>query len=309
MVTDIELLWASGLEANTGYSIQEHSHICYQMYYVLQGEPAYLIAGKQFVAQPASFFFIPPYTPHKMFPICNENYRVYEFKFIVHNGYIQSMLPEEPVLLYDSAMIQRMLHYVVGNWRNSDENNVATIQHILYSVLSCFFIEHVRFDNRDSCHIDASGYSDISRAMIAYIENHYHKPFSMQRMAEELNYHRNYLSSVFSRDTGISVVDYLNLIRIRRAIVFFSFYNQDVFSTYESIGFTNPSHFSRVFKSLVGVSPRRFKLAFSTLDRKTVSQYFLEEPSLNFRVCSLEEAFASLKNMGGAAEEVLRKLE
>ena len=124
-------------------------------------------------------------------------------------------------------------------------------------------------------------------------------------MAEELNYNKNYLSTVFSRTTGVSVVDYLNLMRIRQTVIFFAYYNQDVFTACESIGFASPSHFSRVFKSLVGISPRNFKYAFSSVDRQSVSQYFTEEPILNYTVCSLEEAFASLKSIGRAAARII----
>ena len=305
MDTSIELLWANSAEMNTGLQMQEHSHICYQLYYIVKGSPVFVIRGTELQVQPASFFYIPPNTPHRMLPLSQGSMQSYEFKFFIHDDYLRSRLPSEPAALLDDALARRMLRYIVHNWRSKDPQNQANIEHILYSLLSCFFLEQVQYDNQDSSHVETGSYSLITRSIMAYIENHFHTSFSMQKMAVELNYHRNYLSTVFSRDTGISVVDYLNLIRIRQAVIFFAYYNQDVFTAYESIGFTNASHFSRVFKSLVGVSPRHFKHAFSSLDRQSLARYFTEEPILNYRTCSLGEAFASLKRIGAAANQIL----
>ena len=304
MNSGIELLWANNAELNMDHQIQEHSHICYQMYYILEGDPVFFIRGKEVPAHTSSFFYIPPNTPHRMLPLSRKASPL-EVKFFVYDEALRSLLPTEPIVLEDDILAKRMFLYVVHNWRSKDPQNIATIEHILYSLLSCFFLDQVQYDNQDSSLIDTDRYSHISRMIMAYIENHFHAPFSMQKMAEQLNYHRNYLSTVFSKDTGISIVDYLNLVRIRQAVIFFAYYNQDAFTTYESIGFTNGSHFSRVFKTLAGVSPRNFKYAFSAVNRQTVSQHFTDEPILNYRTCSLTEAFSSLKNIGAAANQIL----
>ena len=305
MGQSIELLWANSAEMNTGLQMQEHSHICYQLYYIVKGTPVFFVRGTELQLQPASFFYIPPNTPHRMLPLSQGSMQSYELKFFIHDDYLRSQLPAAPTTLQDDTLARRMLCYIVHNWKSKNPQNQANIEHILYSLISCFFLDQVQYDNRDSSHVETTGYSPITRSIMAYIENHFHASFSMQKMAEELNYHRNYLSTVFSRDTGISVVDYLNLIRIRQAVIFFAYYNQDVFTAYESIGFTNASHFSRVFKSLVGISPRNFKYAFSSLERQNLARYFTDEPILNYRTCSLAEAFASLQNIGRAAEQLL----
>lgn len=304
MNSGIELLWANNAELNMDQQIQEHCHVCYQMYYILEGDPVFCIRGKELAAPASSFFYIPPNTPHRMLPLFRKASPL-EVKFFIQDEFLRASLPSDPIVLRDDLLAKRMFLYVIQNWKSKDPQNIATIEHILYSLLSCFFLDQVQYDNRDSILIDTDSFSHISRSIMSYIENNFHAPFSMQKMAEQLNYHRNYLSTVFSKDTNISIVDYLNLIRIRQAVIFFAYYNQDVFTTYESIGFTNASHFSRVFKAFVGTSPRNFKYAFSSVNRQTVSQQFTDEPILNYRTCSLKEAFTSLKNIGEAANRIL----
>ena len=131
-------------------------------------------------------------------------------------------------------------------------------------------------------------------------------PFSLQTLGEQLNYNKNYLCSVFRKDTGISIVEYLNFIRIRQAIIFFAFYGQDVHTTCESVGFANLSHFSRTFKALVGVPPRDFRRAFSLLSQEDAARYFADERVLNYQICTMEEAMTSLHRSGQIALQILQ---
>ena len=308
MNSKIELVWVNRAVMDAGLQIQEHSHICYQMYYILQGDPVFVINGNELHTQPHSFFYIPPNTPHRMLPLSAGKMHAYDLKFFVHDEHILAHLPSVSSLLTDDNLAEKMLAFIISNWEHKDPENVTTLDHLLSSLLSCFYLDQLRYDRRDdgdSHHIDTSTYNPVTRSIIAYIEKNYHAHFSLQKMAADLSYNKNYLSTVFSKTTGISIVDYLNLIRIRKAVIFFALHNQDVFTTYESIGFTNPSHFSRVFKSLVGISPRSFKHAFSTVDRQSLSQYFIQEPLLNYQICSLDEAFISLKNLGQAAADII----
>ncbi len=303
-----ELVWVNRATINMGLQIQEHSHICYQMYYILQGDPVFVINGEELHAHPHSYFFIPPNTPHHMLPLSAQKMLAYDLKFIVHDELTRSNLPSYPVLLTDDRLAQTLLSFIVKNWESKDPHNIALMDHLLSSLLSSFYldrIQHDEHDDYDSHHIDTGAYNPVVRSVMAYIEKNYYTHFFLQKMAEDLNYNKNYLSTVFSKTTGISIVDYLNLIRIRKAVIFFALHNQDVFTTYESIGFTSPSHFSRVFKSMVGVSPRSFKYAFSKVDQQSRSQYFTQEPILNYRICSLQEAFDSLQHIGKAVADII----
>lgn len=303
-----ELVWVNRATMDPGLQIQEHSHICYQMYYILQGNPVFVINGEELRAHPNSFFYIPPNTPHHMLPLSARKMLAYDLKFIVHDEQTRSNLPSRPVLLSDDELAQKMLSFIVSNWESKDPYSMTLLDHLLSSLLSCFYLDRIQHDDHDdydSHHIDTTAYNPVTRSIMAYIEKNYYIRFSLQKMAEDLSYNKNYLSTVFSKTTGISIVDYLNLIRIRKAVIFFALHNQDVFTTYESIGFTSPSHFSRVFKSLVGISPRSFKYASSKVDWQSRSQYFTQEPILNYRICSLQEAFDSLQNIGRAMGSII----
>ncbi len=301
----VELIWANKSGMDAGLQIQEHSHVCYQMYYILNGSPTYIIQGEPLSAHPDSFFYIAENTPHRR-EVCDEQTLSIELKFHIHDPYIVRHLPARPVLLEGNSSIIKMFSYIIENWKNKDPRNQLDIENLMTSLVSLFYLDQVRFDNRSSCRIDTSRYNELTRTAMAYIEDNFQSHFSLASLGQALSYNANYVSSVFTKNTGVPVTSYLNLVRIRQAVIFFAYYNQDVFTTYESIGFTDPSYFSRTFKSFVGISPRTFKRAFSGPEREFLLKRYTEEPILNYEECTLEEAFASLRNIGNAVRKVLQ---
>jgi len=110
--------------------------------------------------------------------------------------------------------------------------------------------------------IDTTGFSDVTIGIIIYIENNYMNQLSLDMIAKHVGYNRNYICSVFKKDTGITIIDYLNFVRISQAASYFSYSDIDISQVCVRVGFSNVSHFNRTFKKLVGVSPGNYRRMF-----------------------------------------------
>ena len=301
------IITANRVTLACGMQMLEHLHVCHQLYYIFGGAPVFEIDGKTLRAGTGTCFCIPPRKPHRMLPLQDSALSCLEFKLQVDDPFLASHLESSSLMMQDQGGIRRLLLYVYDNWRSRDPQNIRNNNTILTTLLMDFFLEEMHYSPDDSCRIRTEGYNPPTRAAMAYIEQQYQNPFSLEELSRELHYNRNYLSSVFSRDTGITVVDYLHLIRIRQAVLMIAFYAQDVFTACESVGFTDPAYFSRVFKRLTGVPARSFKFVFSKTDRKKLGQLFTDEVILNLQVASLEEEMASLKSLGNSVRELARQ--
>lgn len=302
----IELIWANRGALEVGQRMQKHVHACHQLYYILEGEATFVIGGHALPVHSGSYFLVPAMTPHEMLPVREGLLRSYELKLFIKDTFLLSHLQDGISVFTDDGSIRRLLTYVVENWNCRDGQNVKDIEYILSTVLLSFFADRLHYEHNDSTHILTENYSAATKSVLAYIEKNFPYRFSLQALGERLNYNKNYLCSVFRKDTGASIVDYLNFIRIRGAIICFAFYGQDVYTTCESVGFANLSHFSRTFKTLVGVPPRDFRRAFSLLNQEDAARYFANERVLNYQICSIQEAFASLGRSGEIAKQILR---
>ena len=81
----------------------------------------------------------------------------------------------------------------------------------------------------------------------------------MPALAEAVHLSPSRLSHLFMRETGASPVRYLRTIRMNRAA---GLLDQTVLSVKEImalVGCTDPSHFSRDFRRLHGISPRAYR--------------------------------------------------
>ena len=65
--------------------------------------------------------------------------------------------------------------------------------------------------------IDASTYNELSQTIIRYLEKHFGEDITLDGLAELLGYNKSYLCVAFKKDTHSTIVDFLNMIRIRRA--------------------------------------------------------------------------------------------
>jgi len=300
-----ELIWAQQGQMDEGQFMQEHCHGCYQIYYILKGTATFVLDSEIFKVSSGDFFIVPEMMTHSMFPLKREVLHYYEMKLHVNDVFLKEHLKTAPKPIKDSGVIKNMLCYIVENWTCHDEQNKKDTEYIMTTLLLNFFIEDIHYEHKDSVHILTDGYSDVTRAVLVYIEKYFSYKFSLETLGKRLSYNKNYLCYVFKKDAGASIVDYLNFIRIRRAIIFFAFYSQDVYTTCESVGFSNLSHFSRTFKSLVGLAPRDFRRAFSLVGQQETAKYFTNEMILNYQLCTMDDALKSLNSIGMRAKDIL----
>lgn len=293
----VELLWGNMAKMKVGQRMKEHRHACFQLYYIISGSPVYIISGTRYPVHPGSYFVIPEMAPHSMLELTESDFACYEFKLRIKDPALSAWFQSLQQPMVDSGVVKRLLRYVIKNWSAGTKESAANIDHILNTVLLSFFLDRLNNSERDSRFVVTQNYSKTTKDILLYIESHYPETFLSQRMAQELSYNKNYLSSMFKRNTGHTIIDYLNMIRVRNAVILFAYYDQDVFSACECVGFHDISHFGRTFKAYTGVSPRDFKKALADTSNERRAKRTLIEPLLSFQRCSVEESFQNLRNI------------
>ena len=97
--------------------------------------------------------------------------------------------------------------------------------------------------------------------VLAYIERNLTRPISRQDLAKQAAFAPSYFSALFREATGTSIPDYINARRVRRAQELLRDPQTRVSSVCYAVGFRDLSNFNRVFKRLLGQTPREFRLA------------------------------------------------
>ena len=102
-------------------------------------------------------------------------------------------------------------------------------------------------------------YSEVVRNAMSYIYNHMHDPIRIGDIAEELFINENYLSTLFKKETGTTILQYIvnQKIEIAKDLLKYSEFSISEISNY--LAFSSQSHFNRIFKKTTGLTPRQYK--------------------------------------------------
>jgi two-component system response regulator YesN len=102
--------------------------------------------------------------------------------------------------------------------------------------------------------------SPMTLLAIKYIEeNYYSNDLSINDISEKLEVTSSYISKLLKRETGLSFVDYLTNIRIKKAMYIMEDPSIKIYDVAELVGYSNQHYFCRAFKKVVGISPTDYK--------------------------------------------------
>lgn len=107
-------------------------------------------------------------------------------------------------------------------------------------------------------------------AVTSYIHMHYNEDISLTTLAESFSLTPCYLSHRFKEITGYTVIQYIQMTRIKNAQYLLSNSNEKITQISENTGFSSFSQFNRVFRKICGMSPSDYKLNSQRVDKTVV---------------------------------------
>ena len=91
-----------------------------------------------------------------------------------------------------------------------------------------------------------------------YINNNIGSSFSVQQMASTCGYNQDYLYRVIKKQTGLSAIKYINLVKFERALSLIQNTELTLSEIGWNLGFENLQYFSRFFKQHGGIAPSEY---------------------------------------------------
>ena len=110
--------------------------------------------------------------------------------------------------------------------------------------------------------VDKNKYKDkqaVVRNCIAYINDRIAEKISLDNVSEYLGVNKSYLSSIFNKDMGISIVDYIHDKRVSNACYLLANTDFSISEVADYIGYFDTSYFIRIFKTIMKVTPLKYR--------------------------------------------------
>ena len=106
--------------------------------------------------------------------------------------------------------------------------------------------------------------NDVLREIIAYVNNHYKDSLTLDDMARQTGFSREYFCRFFKQHMGITFLRYVNEVRISHAGRLLSDTDLSISEIMQESGFTNQTLFNRLFKEIYGMTPRQARISSPT---------------------------------------------
>ena len=101
---------------------------------------------------------------------------------------------------------------------------------------------------------------DLKNRIITYIRQNYHSAnFSIQNMSDHLGISISHISRYYKEQTGQTVLDYVNYLRIEHAKQLLETTDEPIENVIKSIGYFDVSSFIRKFKKDLGITPGEYR--------------------------------------------------
>lgn len=101
----------------------------------------------------------------------------------------------------------------------------------------------------------------ICQQAIGYLQNNLTRPFSRERMEQELHFQFDYLTRCLKKHTDMTPLKYLHHLQIEKAKQLLVNANGSVGEIAEQIGLADTNYFIRLFRKMTGITPGEYRRA------------------------------------------------
>lgn len=101
-----------------------------------------------------------------------------------------------------------------------------------------------------------SGYTAKCRD---YIQKHFREKIYIEDIAEPMGISAGYLAKLFKKETGFSIQEYINRVRVERAANLLVYSEMSLPAIADYVHFPTQSYFGKMFKELKGVTPNEYR--------------------------------------------------
>lgn len=265
-----------GIQGDEGWDYSRRLYD-YTLLYIISGKGRYEIDQSTYSVQDGSLLLIPPNTPTKFHIERSIDIRWIHFDFTYSS--IGNRLVDDDY--YDFNATQKSLIrpklYLSNGSQLPSVVNVKNIDGMTSLILQLFdydqsddkyrqllcksvflqILHHILSQIEE--HQSSEHGSNRERylfEMTSYMEQNYYNKLSLDEISNYAGISPNYANNIYKEKTGLTIIQYLNTLRVEKAISLLSSSDMKVEQIADYVGINDRHYFSRLVKKHSGLSPR-----------------------------------------------------
>lgn len=131
-------------------------------------------------------------------------------------------------------------------------NSFEQITNLQYHMVTQYTqaVEELRYNRNQS---------ELVKNVASYVRHHLSEAVKTEDIADALYISRSHLSTRFKNETGMNLTEYIHHIKISEAKHLLAHTDKSLLIISNYLGYSSQSHFSRIFKKMVGMSPVEYR--------------------------------------------------
>jgi AraC-like DNA-binding protein len=257
-----------------------HAHDYIEIAYVASGKGIHLIGGNEFSVTKGDLFIINYDIPHEFRSIDNSkdgSVVVYNcvfrpefidkslinsrcFSDITHIFLLSSLLDEAvsndiKLLGNDNEEIEELYKKMYLEYSFKEYGYIEILRAYLLELLIKIFRLYRKSDTTESRSRDRKYFDHVIR----FMKQHYNKDIKLEELASMAFLSRNYFCSCFKECTGVTVLEYIQELRINEACSLLKSNDRKIVDIAECVGYKDIKFFNKIFKKIIGKSPSEYR--------------------------------------------------
>jgi YesN/AraC family two-component response regulator len=185
-----------------------------------------------------------------------------DFKDIAYHFLFNSLFPQESgptndikLIDKDCSEIEQLYVKMYNEYRTRSSGYIEILRAYLIELLVTIFRKYQQAESKKSQHQIERHKKELIEDAMCYMRENYKKDIKLDELSMISFFSRNYFCRLFKDTTGMTVVEYIQKIRIQNACRLLKETNYTVREVSNQVGYEDSKFFTELFKRYTGHTP------------------------------------------------------
>ncbi|WP_160724966.1 AraC family transcriptional regulator [Bacillus sp. USDA818B3_A] len=253
--------------------IPRHWHESVEISYVLSGKIDNIyIDGKEYESSEGDIVVINSNAIHSFSVNRGQNRKA--ISLFIPIEFIKAVYPDMDQVEFDCISINRQnssenkeftmlrenLNALINAYLDSENNPLASIKvtSLTYELIY-LLLKHFKIHKKSSSRITTRKYLERLTMITNFIKENYQQNLSLDLLSNQFNLSPEYLSRFFMKHTGMTLLNYINAIRLEKSFPELMNTDHPIMQIALNHGFPSEKSYNRVFKSIYQFTPSQYR--------------------------------------------------